>query len=404
MNAAHSQTDKLKVLIVIDSLLPGGAERSLLSILPGLAERQIEPKLVCLKRVPVNLENRAVELGFPPHYLLDGEVGGKWYFKLPYWIRRLRQCVRDERPALVHSTLFQASLTSRLGLVGTRVPHLSSVVNMDYSPERNQDPNIKGGSYLSALKLGAVLALNRLTTGLVSRFHAVTPAIKAETTRHLGVPPEKISVVFRGRQRPMPIPEERRKEVRKSLGIAPETKVLLNVGRQEYQKGQLYLLRALAEEPLRDQDIKLLVAGRRGAVSAELEEEIQRLNLGEKVQILGHRDDIPELLGASDAFILPSLFEGAAGALLEAMSARVPMVVSALPELKGLVDERCALTVPTRSPESIAIATARLLHDQALSETLTEEGLRIFNDSFLLERIVAEMAMLYRETAKYQAP
>ena len=80
------------------------------------------------------------------------------------------------------------------------------------------------------------------------------------------------------------------------------------------------------------------------------------------------------------------------------------MVVSALPELKGLVDERCALTVPTRSPESIAIATARLLHDQALSETLTEEGLRIFNDSFLLERIVAEMAMLYRETAKYQAP
>ena len=393
-------SERLKVLVVIDSLLPGGAERSLLSVLPGLAEQGIDPTLVCLKRVPVNLERDAIQSGFPPQYLLDGEVSGKWYLKLPLWVKRLRCLVRDTQPALVHCTLFQASLASRLALIGTGTPLLSSVVNMDYSPERVRDPHIRGGALLSALKLKAIRFVNRLTAGLVTHFHAVTPAIRQETIRHLGVHPDKLSVVFRGRQLSPQIPASRREAVRNSLGISPQTKVLLNVGRQEYQKGQLFLLRALDEESLKYRDVKLLVAGRQGAMTAKLEEELIRLNLREKAHFLGHRDDIPDLLAASDIFVLPSLFEGAAGALLEAMSARVPMVVSELSELEGVIDQRCALTVPTKSPADIAKAAAQLLDDQTLSRRLAVAGEQLFEQNFLLSSIVSEMASLYRKISK----
>jgi len=390
----------LKALVVIDSLLPGGAERSLLSLLPRLRKHGINPRLICLKRAPENLEKDAIELGFPPHYLLARKTSGKWYSKLPIWAWRLRKLVKKERPDLIHSTLFQASLACRIGLLGLNARHLSSIVNMDYSPERTGDPNIKGGRMLAQLKLKVILAINRFSSFLVPHFHAVTPAIKEETCNHLGVPRDRISVVFRGRSPAPFVSTEERLQLRDSLGISHETFIILNVGSQEYQKGQIFLIRALAKEALREKDLKLLIAGRKGAVSTELESEVRRLGLTSKVLLLGHRDDISQLLAAADIFALPSLFEGAAGALLEAMAARKPIVVSDLTELREVINKDCALRVPARSPEALAKAIEHLLLDKEFAQEMASNGKKLFEKNFLIENVAAKMAALYREVSE----
>ena len=391
---------KLTVLTVIDSLLPGGAERSLLSMLPGLSEQGIDLKLVCLKESQqVNLEAEAAEAGFPPLYLAQAPSQGKWYFRLPRWAWELRQLVKKEKPDLVHSTLFQSGLACRLALLNLGVPLLSSVVNMDYSPERAQDPNIKGGVLATHIKLKTVQLINRLTAGLVTHFHAVTPAVKAETTKHLGVPPNRISVVFRGREGGRPITRGPREKIRKSLKLSPTTKLILTVGRHEYQKGQIYLIQALAEADLHEQNVHLLVAGREGTVTNALREAILELNIQQRVHLLGHRSDINELLLEADVFALPSLYEGAAGALLEAMAAEIPIVVSDLPELQGIVDSRCCVKVPTRSPKALCSAISSLLQTPELSKQLVQTARHRFEEQFLLNNVVKEMASLYRRVA-----
>jgi glycosyltransferase involved in cell wall biosynthesis len=75
------------------------------------------------------------------------------------------------------------------------------------------------------------------------------------------------------------------------------------------------------------------------------------------------------------------------------------MVVSALPELEGLVDDRCALTVATRTPGDIAQAIKLLLEDDGLAKNLAEAGWRVFEENFRLEQIAEKMAVLYREVA-----
>lgn len=395
----------MKVVVIIDSLLPGGAESSLLNLLPGLRAHGIEPMLVCLKRwTHETLEEEARSKGIEPHFLSERSAPSKWYFKLPLWAWKLRQLVSREHPALIHSTLFQAGMTCRFGLIGTGVPLLSSLVNLDYSPERELDPNIRGGKLLTSLKLLALRDLNRYTAFLVTHFHAVTPAVKREAIRHLSLPPEKISVVFRGRESSRPVDNQRRQSIRARLKVGDGTKLLLNLGRQEYQKGQIYIIRALAQGELRNRDIKLLIAGRSGCVTDQLKNEVQALNLENRVEFLGHRTDVPDLLAASDAFVLPSLFEGAAGALLEAMAAAKPIVTTDLPELQGIIDDRSAVKVPTRSAPNLSRAIAYLLDNPEKAESLAVEAKKTFEKNFLLDEITCKMADLYKSLGSGAPP
>lgn len=117
-----------------------------------------------------------------------------------------------------------------------------------------------------------------------------------------------------------------REETRKELGIKDEF-VLLNVGRLEEQKNHRYLLEIASEMKKRGKAVKVLIAGE-GALRPELEEIINRENLGDSVVLLGLRNDIDRLMQAADAFILTSLFEGLPVAGIEAQAAGLPCILA----------------------------------------------------------------------------
>jgi glycosyltransferase involved in cell wall biosynthesis len=89
------------------------------------------------------------------------------------------------------------------------------------------------------------------------------------------------------------------------------------------------------------------------------------------VLFLGHRDDISALLAATDAFVLPSLFEGTPLALLEAMAAGKPVVTSAIPGSDELVaDGETGLLVPAGDADALAAALKRIVADPELRARL----------------------------------
>lgn len=117
---------------------------------------------------------------------------------------------------------------------------------------------------------------------------------------------------------------------RTELGITKNDLMILSVGELNKNKNQEVIIRAIAK--LNDSRIHYFIAGR-----GDKEEYLRNLakSLGVNLQLLGYRTDIIELLNIADIFALPSLREGLSVALMEAMSAGLPCIVS---RIRGNVD------------------------------------------------------------------
>jgi glycosyltransferase involved in cell wall biosynthesis len=379
----------MKVLIVINGLGTGGAERSTSEAIPELRDRGVDVVVACLFRRTEGVQRSVIEQGTPIHFLDARHFIGR--------VIALRRLIRTERPDVVHTVIFEADLAGRLGSAGTGIPVMSSLVNTSYDPVRLEDPNI------SAIKLKAIKAIDGWTARhLTNHFHAITNTVKSAAITDLGIKPDRVTVVERGRTLASIgiLSPQRRRAARKKLAIPQDAEVLINVGRQEFQKGQRYLIEAFGNlVPERPKSV-LLVAGRRGNASAELDKIIGDLGLAGRVRMLGHRDDIPEVLCAADVAVMPSLYEGLGGALLEMMALGLPIVATDIAAFREVTESGIgALLVPPRDSIALASGITALFEDSALATGLGQRGRGIFCRRFELDGIATRMAELYRAVA-----
>lgn len=123
-----------------------------------------------------------------------------------------------------------------------------------------------------------------------------------------------------------------RNRKRAELGIGENTVALLSIGEMIKRKNHESVLRAISK--LKNENFICLICGK-----GELEEQLKKLSrdlkISQKIRFLGYRNDIPEVCLASDIFIFPSYQEGLPVAVMEAMSAGLPVVCSAI---RGNVD------------------------------------------------------------------
>jgi glycosyltransferase involved in cell wall biosynthesis len=114
--------------------------------------------------------------------------------------------------------------------------------------------------------------------------------------------------------------------LRQELGIPPNAFVVGNVGRFNYQKNHKFLVEVASEAIRQDRNIYFLLIGD-GELRTEIEQQIQALGLTQHFIFAGLRSDVPQLmLGAMDAFLVPSWFEGLPLVLLEAQAAGLPCI------------------------------------------------------------------------------
>ena len=374
------------ILFVIDSLGPGGAERSLVDSLPALDEAGLRPTIACLRSAKEGFETEARQRGTDVRILTRSSRFGR--------ILELRQMIRTLRPGLVHTTLFESDVIGRIAAVGTGVSVSTSLVSTPYDPIRLDDPNLKRWK----------LEITRLIDGwtarhLSKRFHAISEAAKEAAIDDLGIPPGPVTVIPRGRDftrlgKPRP---EHRSRVRHQLALGSGDQVLINVGRQEYQKGQKHLLEAMHLLASERPHLILLIVGREGNASEELLGLAAKLRLGSRVQFLGHRSDVGDLLAAADVFVFPSLYEGLGGAMLEAMARGLPIVASDIPALREVTDPDGARLVPRGSATALAEAIDELLADPHERETMSVKNLQR-SRAFDPDTITKRMTEFYRES------
>lgn len=154
---------------------------------------------------------------------------------------------------------------------------------------------------------------------------------------------------------------------------------LLYVGSLIPRKGIKYLLEAVAKLiHSSDRSFRLVVVGD-GSEKAELVEYSKDVGIGHLVQFKGHISDHERLMRIyrrSDIFILPSLEEGFARVIVEAMSQSLPVITTEVGEIPERIDKNEAVLIPPRSPEEITDAIELVVDNEQQRKELISNGKR----------------------------
>jgi glycosyltransferase involved in cell wall biosynthesis len=372
-----------RILHVIDSLGPGGAERSLASMAPFLVGNGIDLEVAYLKdRVDVlgSLEEAGATI--------FGLTGAR---NRAAWVQSIHRLIVDRRPDLVHTTLFDADVCGRVAARLARVPVVSSLVNVEYGPEQFADPRLR------AWRLRAAQIVDSVTARAVVRFHAITAHVADVMTRRLRLPVDRVDVIPRGRDPALLGTKSpgRRDRARRLLGILPEERLVVAAARHEYQKGLDVLLEAFASVRDRLPSARLVVAGREGNLTLQLRGRARSFE-GGVVRLLGARDDVPELLCAADLFVLPSRWEGLGSVLLEAMALEAPIVASDLPAVREVLSDGIeASFVRPQDPIALGEAIVHALDAPAEAANRAARARERFLRSYTTERITRRIVAFY---------
>ncbi len=215
----------------------------------------------------------------------------------------------------------------------------------------------------------------RHSASAARRVIAVSKATAHDLTALLGVPAEKIRVVYSGIDeslRPVHDPH-RLADVQRRLGIPGP--YILHVGSVQPRKNLARLVEAFAQVADSVEGLSLVLVGRPGWGYRALLRRIRRLGLENRVLLPGYvpDEDLAALYSGALVYAFPSLYEGFGFPALEAMACGTPVVcanTSSLPELVG----DAALTFAPTDVGALAAALRRLLTDEALRRTLVERG------------------------------
>lgn len=383
----------VRVLQVFDTLYAGGAEVSLLEVIPDLAGQGVQTSIVTLRPDDGALDGRLAAMGVPRDRLRRGDPVRA--------ARELGRMLREQRPDVVHTTLLFAGLAGRVAARRAGIPVVTTLANQDYGPEHRA--NSRYGAWAVRAAHAADLAVAPLTT----RFHAVSQDVATVMGRRLRVGPDRIRVVYRGRD-PARLGQPgagRRARVRAGLGIGADVPVVLSVGRLDRQKNTETTIAAFRRVRNRRPDAVLLVAGRPGNASTVVQAAADRVNRAAgggtpPVRLLGHRADVPDLMCASDVLSFPSRWEGLGGTLVEAMALRLGIVASGIPPVAEAVGEVGWPLVRPDDEQALAGGLLSVLEGGPVNQARKDAGQQRFRHRFTAAAAAQGMAGLYRDVLR----
>jgi glycosyltransferase involved in cell wall biosynthesis len=372
-----------KILYILDTFETGGAEKSLLDI--AIQNKAVESVFVTLYKGN-QLAEAAQKAGIKVISLNRTE---KYAFgKIA---QLLKPIIQEEKPDLIHATLFRADIVSRKVKRYFKIPLVSSLVNNSYIDQRYQKLSLLG-----KLKLYYIQCYDALTAKKVDYFISNSQTIKESNAKALGLNLEKIKVIFRGRDlsKFLSLSEEQLLQTKYELNVQENQVTLLNVSRLLDRKGQLDLLQAIKNLLITHPNVKLYIAGE-GFYRSVLENYIQENNLQPHVELLGNRNDIPYLLQLADVFVFPTHYEGLPGALIEAMMAEKTIVCTAIPENEECVSSQEAVFFKKGDVSHLVATLQEVINQPHQFSALGKNARMVAIEKFSIAKVVDQYNTLY---------
>ncbi len=307
-------------------------------ILTNLDLQHFEVSAAALhKPTGTDMESQLAESGIPVQHL-DKKLG---FDPRMFW--RINGVLKRLKPHVVHTHL--SALRYSLPALLLRRPPV--VVHTIHNVAQKEGTALMQKVHRLAYKTTVV---------------PVAIAKKVEETFHQVYGPRDLPLIPNG----IPIDKYKHPTVDQTIwrmqeGIGPEDILFVNVARAEPQKNQALLLSAFAQAFKQEPHAHLLNVGRPSMLGHKLAEQVQELGIAERVHFLGERFDIPDILHASDVFVLSSDWEGNPLVVMEAMSAGLPVISTAVGGVPELIqDQKTGLLVPPGDQEALSHAMTNL--------------------------------------------
>jgi sugar transferase (PEP-CTERM/EpsH1 system associated) len=353
----------------------GGLENGIVNLINRLPHEEFRHAVVALTSCDP-MFCRRVQRADVPFIELRKPPGHGWRV-----FRRMARLLREHRPAIVH-TRNLAALEMQIPAWFARVPgRLHGEHGRDMA-----DPDGSNARYRF---------VRRLLARFVKHYVAVSESLERYLIDAVGIESSRVSRICNG------VDEQKFAPARvapiSSLRDGPL--VVGTVGRMDEVKGHRTLIEAvgllLRDVPDRRSTFRVSLCGD-GPTRPSLEADIKARGLGDVVELLGERSDVPDVMRALDVFVLPSLAEGISNTILEAMASGLPVVatdVGGNPEL--VTNGSTGYLVPAGDSRALAAAMLRYLDDAELRRAHGVNGRTEIERSFSLSGMVERYRALY---------
>ncbi|CAN5901505.1 glycosyltransferase family 4 protein [soil metagenome] len=300
--------------------------------------------------------------------------------------RKLREAFRKLRPDVVHTHSSKAGILGRAAAWEERVPLVVHTIHgLPFGPSE------------TAARNRLYITLERWAA---KRCHAIVSVCDAMTEQALAAGvgrPEQYQTVYSGMEVDAFLkPPRSREEVRQEIGLAVDEVAFATVARLFERKGHDDILDAAPEVLKANPKVRFVWIGS-GIWRERLEAEAERLGVRHAIHFVGlvPPDRIPELLSASDAVVHPSLREGLARVLPQALLVGRPAISYDVDGAREVVLPETGILLPPRDIEGLKKAILELADDPERRTTLGAEGRRRCTDQFRKETMTDQLRSLY---------
>ena len=355
-----------------------GSEGHLLRLLPGLAERGLEPVMLILEdpHIPATkfckmLNSANIQAERIP---IRGHIDVSCF-------TMLRSKLQELNPTIVHTHLLHGDLYGLQAAKDAQVPIRVS--------SRHNNDRFRRNWF--------VKQINRMSMQNAHRVVAISEAVAQFVRDVEGIPAEKVEVILYGLEAPSPeLRHSARQHARAELQYRQEDVVIGFFGRLVHQKGVAVLLGAMRQVVRKHPGAKLLIVGD-GPERDTLTQQVADHGLRESVQFTGWVEQAQRLMPACDLIIVPSRWEGFGLVTLEAMGWALPLIASrtsSLPEI--VVEGKTGILVPPEDQFALANAIGDLLENPEAARDYGLAGYQRLLEIFSVERMVSATTHLYQ--------
>lgn len=362
---------KRRILQIIPTLDRYGAEKQLALLSNGLPADQFDVHVCALTRGGPRAEE-LTRSGVPVTV-----IGKRWKMDaFAFW--QLQRYIRRLQPDLVQTWLFAANSYGRVAALAAGVRHI-----------------IAGERGVNPWKRSHQLYIDRVLARRTDAIVVNSPGVRDFYVER-GLPLAKFRVIPGGVTPARPS-DVSREQLLSDLGLPLNSRLIGGVGRLSAEKRWKDVIWASDLLKVFRQDAHLVIIGD-GPQSARIVRYRNLIRIADKVHFLGERPDVWRLIPHFDLLWLASGYEGLSNAVMEAMAAGVPVVVSDIPGNRDLVVHgQTGYLVAVGDRAGYARHANRLLNDASLQKRIGEAGRAHVLEHFSVSKMIHAHVQLYRE-------